>query len=186
MDLRRGGTGANVNRGSLYDVQVAFTLGDGSVVVGWQSSAGSGAGSQEPLFAKLTFGGPLPKLPLEIYGLRPAGPAGSITYTGRHLGYTRKADRFTEWSLYVPTGTPPAIVKQAGYNALYRLNPDSKSNAQMGFTVEYGVLIKTPEDFDKWVRSAMAELSDNGQAPESLTYQTVTELAQRLRTPAKP
>lgn len=185
MDLRRGGTGATANRVSPYEVQVAFTLADGSVVVGWQSSAGPGAGSQEPLFAKLTFGGPLPKLPLEIYGLRPTGPAGGITYTGRHLGYTRKADRFTEWSLYVPTGTPPAIVKQAGYNALYRFNPDSKSNAQFGFTVEYGVPIKTPEDFDKWVRGAMAELSDNNQAPEPLTYQKVTELAQRLRSPAK-
>jgi hypothetical protein len=70
--------------------------------------------------------------------------------------------------------------------ALYRFNLDPKPNAQFGLSVEYGGPIKTAEDFDKWVRGAMAELSDNGKAPEPLTYQKVTELAQHLRTPAKP
>jgi len=165
-------------------VLTSFTLSDGSVIVGWQSIDHEADQAQEPLFAKLTFGGRLPRLPLEIYGLRPVGPAGSITYTGPHLAYTRKADRFTEWSLYVPSGTSPAIVKQAGYNALYRSNSDPRSNAQMGFTVEYGVLIKTAEDFDKWVRGAMAELSDD--APEPLPYEKVVGRCQRLHAPAEP
>ena len=186
-ELRRGLMSFNANGRSVeFGVLVAFTLSDGSVIAGWQSRERQNGGSQEPLFANLTFGGPLPKLPVEIHGLRPTGRSSNVTYIGHHLAYTRKADRFTEWSLYVPTGTPPAIVRQAGYDAVYRLNPGSTANAQFGMTVDSVIPIKTAEDFDKWVGGAMAELSDNGKAAESLTYQKVTELAQRLRTPAKP
>jgi hypothetical protein len=187
MELRRGLTTFGANGRSVeFGILVAFTLNDGSVIAGWQSRDRQTEGSQEPLFTNLTFGGPLPKLPVEIYALRPVGRAGPLTYTGHHLGYTRKADRFTEWSLYVPAGTPPASVKQAGYDAVYRFNPSFQFNGQFGLSAVYGSVIKTTEDFDKWIGGAMVELSDNGKAPESLTYQKVTELAQRLRTPAKP
>ncbi len=186
-ELRRSLMSFNANGRTVeFGVLVAFTLSDGSIIAGWQSRERQKGGSQEPLFANLTFGGPLPKLPVEIYGLRPAGRPTGTTYLGHHLACTRKADRFTEWSLYVPTGTPPASVRQSGYEALYRFNMTATANAQFGMTVESGVPIKTAEDFDKWVRGAIIELSDDAKAPESLTYQKVTELSQRLRPPAKP
>jgi hypothetical protein len=169
-----------------FGVLVAFTFSDGSIIAGWQSREAQNAGTQEPLFAHLTFGGPLPKLPVEMYGLQPAGRPAGTTYLGHHLTWTRKADRFTEWSLYVPTGAALATVRPASYSVLYRLNIASAANAQFGMTVDSAVPIKTAEDFDKWVGGALAELSDNGKAPEPLVYQKVTELAQRLRTGAKP
>jgi hypothetical protein len=184
--LRRGMSFNANGRTVEFGVLVAFTLSDGSVIAGWHSRERESAGTQEPLFAHLTFGGPLPKLPVEIYGLRPAGQPTGMTYLGHHLACTRKADRFTEWSLYVPTGTPPAAVRQSGCEALYRFNMTATANAQFGMIVESGVPIKTAEDFDKWVHGAMAELSDNGKVTEPLVYQKVAELSQRLRTPAKP
>ncbi len=186
-ELRRGLMNFNANgRNVEFGVLVAFTLSDGSVVAGWQSRGGQDGASQEPLFANLTFGGPLPKLPVEIYGLRPAGHPSAPAYTGHHLAYTRKADRFTEWSLYIPAGTPPPLVKQAGYDALYRFHLDAKPNALFGLNVEYGVPIQTAEDFDKWVRGAMAELSDGGTPPVGTTYQKVCDVARQVRVSIKP
>jgi hypothetical protein len=50
----------------------------------------------------------------------------------------------------------------------------------MGLRVPYGVPIKTTDDFDKWVRGAMAELSDSGTAPDQVTYQSVSQLIQQI------
>jgi len=41
--------------------------------------------------------------------------------------------------------------------------------------------IETSEDFDEWVLGAMAELSDDGKAPEGFTYDEVLELAEEIR-----
>ena len=49
------------------------------------------------------------------------------------------------------------------------------------YTVDYGILIETAENFDWWVLGAMAELSDDGKAPEDITYQTVLQLAEQIR-----
>jgi hypothetical protein len=43
------------------------------------------------------------------------------------------------------------------------------------------LLIETQEDFDMWVLGAMAELSDAGIAPEHVTYESVLELAEKVR-----
>jgi hypothetical protein len=176
---RCGANGYNLE----CSVAASFTLADGSVVVGWQGVDVGSEQSQAPLFENLTFGGSLPKLPIEIYGLRPAGMSSAVTYTGHHLGCTRKADRFTEWTLYVPSGTAPASARESGYDVLYRFNLDPQPSAGFGLRVGYGVPINTAEDFDAWVRGAMAELSDGGVAPETITYQKVVDLARRLRTP---
>ena len=42
--------------------------------------------------------------------------------------------------------------------------------------------IKNKEDFDTWIRGAMAELSDNGIAPENVTYENITKVISDLRT----
>jgi hypothetical protein len=80
----------------------------------------------------------------------------------------------------------PANIKYLGYDVPWRFNVATPPSGEMGMRLPYSVPVKTAEEFDKWVRGAMAELSDNANTPESLTYQKVTELSQHLHTPAKP
>jgi len=182
MELTAGSVACGAN-GHLLEcsVSVSFTLADGSVVMGWRSADRSAGGSQEPLFASLVFGGPLPKLPVELYGLKPAGAPNGTTYTGYHLAYTRKANRYIEWSLYVPDAEPPVSVKSLGYDVLYRFTLDPQPKARISLTEEYGVPIKNAGDFHKWVRGVMAELSDSGTPPPDVTYQKVVDLARQTR-----
>lgn len=164
---------------------LSFTLSDGSVLLAWQSSHADSEEAQMPLFANLTFGGPLPKLPIELYSLKPTGGSDRDTfYTGRHLGYTAKAGQLLEWALYVPRLKPAANVKCLGYEVLYRFN-GTHPHGGMGLRITAGVPVQTAEDFDKWIRGAMAEFSDNGQAPVDVTHQRVMDLAQQTRAPTK-
>jgi hypothetical protein len=160
---------------------LSFTMSDGSVIWGWNSIDRTPEKPQEEFFEALEFGGLLPKLPIEFDTLKPAGEPKDITYIGYHLTYTRKADRFTEWAVYVPDGTPPENVKEFGYHALYVFNLEHKPRLKINLPVPYGLLIETKEDFDKWVLGAMAELSDDGKAPESITYESVLQLAEQIR-----
>ncbi len=130
------------------------------------------------LFEDLEFGGALPKLPVEIWGLKPGGWTGDITYVGRHIVYTRKGDMFIEWSLYVPESVPPARSEMLGYDVLYRFNLEEKPKWRIGYTLDYGIRIETEEDFNKWVLGAMAELSDDGKAPDGITYESVLQLSE--------
>lgn len=174
--------GGSVHCGSCtLDSRITFTLSDGSVILGWCSFDRESETSQEDLFENLEFGGFLPKLPVEIWGLKPSGWTGDITYVGRHSAYTQKGDKFIEWSLYVPEGLPPARSEMLGYDVLYRFNLEEKPKWIIGYTLDYGLQIKTEEDFDKWVIGAMAELSDDGNAPEGVTYESVLQLTKQIR-----
>jgi len=177
-----GGVGYSDDQCSLRaDTLIGFMMSDGSVIVAWNSVNTKSAIPQDELFMGLEFGGPLPKLPVEIYGLKPAGMSSDITYTGYHLTCTQKAGKFIEWSLYVPDGTPPASVRQLGCDVLYRFNLDHEPKWRIGLTVDC-MLIETVGDFDKWVLGAMAELSDDGKAPENVTYESVLQLAKQIRS----
>ena len=164
-----------------FGTAISFTMSDGSVIWGWNSFDQKSEKPQEKFFEGLEFGGPLPKMPIEFNALKPAGEPKDITYTGYHLAYTRKGERFTEWAIYVPNGIPPKNAEQFGYHALYVFNLDRKPRSILNFAVPYGLLIETKEDFDKWVLAAMAELSDDGKAPESITYESVLQLAKQIR-----
>jgi len=182
MELGGGGVGYSDDKYSLsLRPEISFTMRDGSVLLGWSSSDSKSKTPPEEPFRGLEFGGPLPKLPVEICGLRPAGISSSVTYTGYHLAYTQKAGKLIEWSIFVPDGTPLASVEQFGYDAIYRFNLEPKPKWTIGLTAEYGLLIETGEDFDKWVLGAMAELSDEGKAPTGLTYERVLRLAEEVR-----
>lgn len=183
MELPR----STVRGGNLEcSVLANFTLSDGSVIVAWQSRDCDAEEAQEPLFVKLIFGGPLPKLPLEIYSLKPAGGSERSAYAACHLGQTTKAGRFIEWALYVPKTVLPANSKYLSCDALFRFNVATPPSGGMGMTVSAGVPVRTAEEFDKWVRGAMAELSDNATAPADVTYPRVSNLAQQTHTPVKP
>jgi len=205
-----GGVGYEDDQHSLQcDIKMSFTLSDGSVLLGWFSTDRGRGGSArvnqkkdsdtressdahgtsvvptEASFEGLTFGGPVPKLPVEIYALKPAGGDIEVTYEGHHLAYTRKGDKLIEWSLYVPSGTPPSNVKQLGYEVQYRFNLDPKPGWIIHMTAEYGIPIRKVEDFDAWVLGAMAELSDSGTAPAQVTYPPVLKLIQQVRAGTK-
>jgi len=163
--------------------EVAFALADGSIVLGWRSFDPKDTEKQTLLFEGVTFGGPLPKLPIEFHALQPAEGPSEPLYTGYHLAFTRKQDRFTEWGLYVPSGTPPADVQETGYEMLYRWNLEFARNFVFEhMTVKPEFTIETAEEFDEWVLGAMAELADDGTTPTDLTYQKVLDLARQVRT----
>jgi hypothetical protein len=174
--------GGSVHCGSLtLDSRITFTLSEGSVILGWCSLDRESETSQEYLFENLEFGGSLPKLPVEIWGLKPSGWTGDITYVGQHLAYTQKGDKFIEWSLYVPEGSPPARSEMLGYDVLYRFNLEEEPKWRIAYTLDYGIEIKSEEDFDIWVIGAITELSDNGVAPDDVSYESVLQLAERIR-----
>lgn len=184
---RGGGAGYGDDLYSLQcDTKISFTMSDGSVIMGWQSVDRNAEGQQELLFSDVAFGGPLPKLPVELHGLKPGESTDDVIYTGYHLACTRKANRCTEWSLYVPDGPSPSNVKQLGYRAMYRFNLDPLPKWRIGLTIEYGIPIETAGDFETWVVGAMAELSDDGVAPEHVTYQNVIALARQIRSSLHP
>jgi hypothetical protein len=167
--------------------KLAFALADGSIVLGWQSFDPMDAEKQAVLFEGVTFGGPLPKLPIEFYALIPDNGSSEPVYAGYHLAFTRKQGRFVEWGLYVPNGTPPADVQETGYEMLYRWNLEFARNFVFEhMPVKPEFTIETAEEFDEWVLGAMAELADGGTAPADVTYQKVIDLAQQVRTSVAP
>jgi outer membrane lipoprotein-sorting protein len=163
------------------DARISFTLSDGSVILGWRSVDTKSAVSQRELFDELIFGGTLPRLPVEVYALKPIGWTGNITYTGRHLAYTQKDDKLIEWSLYVPDGAPPKRSEMLGYELLCRFNTEQQVDRWSGMSADYGIKIEMEKDFDKWVHGAMAELSDDSKAPEDITYEKVLQLTKQIR-----
>lgn len=169
--------------------EVAFALADGSIVLGWRSFDPKDAEKQAVLFEGVTFGGPLPKLPIEFHALQPA-PAEGLSeplYTGYHLAFTRKQDRFTEWGLYIANGTPPADVHATGYEMLNRWNHEFAQRFNIhDTTVKPEFTIDTPAEFDEWVLGAMAELADDGKSPAEVTYQKVIDLTQQVRASVAP
>lgn len=162
--------------------EIAFALADGSIVLGWRSFDPKDTQKQTLLFEGVAFGGPLPKLPIEFYALKPAEGPSEPLYTGYHLAFTRKQDRFTEWGLYVPNDTPPADVQETGYEMLYRWNLEFARNFVFEhMTVKPEFTIETAAEFDEWVLGAMAELADDGTTPKDVTYQKVLDLVQQVR-----
>lgn len=160
-------------------VHPGFVLPDGSVVLPWSARELAKDEPQDSLFAGLVVGGELPKLPLEIYGLTPQG-ATKPTYLGRHLAWTRKDGRCFEWALYVPE--KELLAPDTFFSLLTRPNPadrDLKEDAAPEFP-PFAIEV-TAGDFDELVLGAMAELSDNGTRPESISLESVLQLADSIR-----
>ena len=160
---------------------IGFILNDGSVILGWHAHL-NGQVSQEKLFKDLEPGGPLPQLPAQITELVPYPTEGDVACVGHHLACTQKADKFYEWGIYVPNGDMPSRslftslkVKKEFHNSSMRDYPSIPN------LVGNETHIDSEQEFNTWVLDAMAELSDDGKAPEGLTYEGVLELAQEIR-----
>jgi hypothetical protein len=169
--------------GLAYTQYISFKLPDGSVLLGWGSRDLESDASQEPLFAGLEFGGPLPELPIEYTALRQQYEDKEVVYTGRHVAYTQDADGFHEWSLYVAP-EPNALPRWWNMHwVVHRFNvPDGRLTPLLFPNVSNLILIDGPQDFNDLVRGAMAELSESGQAPHGITYERVMQLARDVRT----
>ena len=171
--------------GMQVTFHTCFTLPDGSVIVGWKGFKDENE-NQEDLFTGLQVGEEFPNLPVILAELRLIPSANKPSwlqrrppYTGRHLTYTTKENRFIEWGIYVMEEKIPAKLGQHCYKGCYRLRhePDQpllERNPVWGTTVR-------AEEFDEFVRAAMAELSDGGAVPDYVTYENVMQLAGEIR-----
>ncbi len=168
-------------------VSIRYTLNeDGSVIMAWSDRSDDSSKSQAALFESLEPGDPLPELTFVPYALHPNFSVyrkknEAVTYVGRHLTHTRKGNVHFEWSIYVPDSEPPKsdFYPVLMYTALVRRNPDDGQARRMGLTPD--ATINSAEEFDELVLGAMAELSNDGEPPKDLTYESVLELAHKIR-----
>lgn len=159
---------------------IGFTLQDGSVILAW-SCPDKERSSQIDLFKNLTSGGKLPELAGIIETLTSIPQKPIIKYIGHHFIYTQKNGIFYEWGLYVPDKKPPDRNSLLGYNLNIMYQVDKSAFGSQPVSLSEDLVIDTDQDFNTWVRGAMAELSDDGKAPEYITYQNVLKLAENIR-----
>ena len=164
----------------FYDC-IGFTLKDGSVIYGWHANH-KPEESQAHLFANLKPGGPLPNLPAQIIELKPWPVEEDITLAGRHLTFTQKKGKFYEWGIYVPNKKIPKRNTFNAYKVIQKYNgTEPRSFGGRPNLIGQELSIKSKEEFGTWVLGAMAELSDDGQAPEDVTYESVLQLTKQIR-----
>ncbi|MHC4461178.1 MAG: hypothetical protein ACYS6W_13790 [Planctomycetota bacterium] len=159
---------------------IGFTLSDGSVIIGWSCPEKSRS-SQSDLFKGLTPGGRLPEFAAKIESLTAIPQKLGISYKGHHLAYTQKDRIFYEWSLYVPDSEPPTRGSLLAYELNVKYEVDKNRFGTRPGNLSDDLVIDSSDDFDTWVLGAMAELSDNGKAPEQVTYGDVLQLAKQIR-----
>lgn len=160
---------------------IGFTLKDGSVIYGWHANHKPDE-SQAHLFADLKPGGPLPNLPAQIIELKPWPVEEDITLAGRHLTFTQKKGKFYEWGIYVPNKKMPKRNTFNAYKVIQKYNgTEPRSFGGRPNLIGQELAINSEEEFDTWVRGAMAELSDDGKAPENVTHESVLQLTKQIR-----
>jgi hypothetical protein len=180
------GRGWYVMGRARVSVAINFTLEDGTAIVAWHADDVQKDHYQEQghLFQDLVPGGELPKLPMVVYGLKTVrvdsySPP-EVVYTGRHLAFTKKNRWHYEWALYVPNEPLPSSPGPRLYRMLCRFNLPDEQPPQVGNPLPENKI--GPGEFDQFVREAMAELSDDGKAPEHVTRENVTQWAKEIRT----
>ena len=176
------GAGSSAGSGDLMlRIYIGFTLSDGSVIICWRGTDKSQP-VQDELFNDLKIGGALPKLPLEIEGLKPISNI-DIKYNGYHLTHTKKDGKLYEWSIYVPEMEVPSRSSIVGYQVLHRYNVDAtdKIVGSLSVALHEDIQITTEEDFDIWVLGAMNDLSDDLAVPDNITFGNILQLAEELR-----
>lgn len=171
-----------------YWVEPVFHLKDGSLLACWESVDAKESRDQSGYFQGLRIGGDLPKLPTEIFALSPEPNVRDMQFIGYHLAFTQKetekGKRWYEWSLYIPDKEPPPVNAVLNYRIHHRLNVNRTKdieNSVKQIAVDDPQEIRIEEDFNTFVLGAMAERSDDGKAPENVTYENVLILAEQIR-----
>ena len=170
---------------------ISFVLDDGTIIAAWHSDdlQYDRYVDQSHLFKDLMPGGPLPELPMVISGIKTVsiepytGP--EVRYSGHHLAHTLKDGWSYEWAFYVPHSEPiPKGTQFVVYRQLCDFNLKKPQASRQGNPLHrYWI---EPTEFDMFVRGAMAELSDDGQAPEYVTYDYVRKLSEQARSRQAP
>jgi hypothetical protein len=164
----------------VLEEYLMFALPDGSVIMCWASRDKDSDQSQAPLFENLQFGGDFPKLPNEVYALEANLKGKKMMLQGRHLCYTQQNEKFYEWGLYVPKEELSRLqARVLACTLVFRNHSGAKTNATLGGTPD--LLIRGPHDFDKFVLGAMGDFSDDGLAPDDITYENVLDLIDNIR-----
>lgn len=162
---------------------IGFTLNDGSVILVWPALADSRQSEHSP-FENLQPGCPLPQLLVQITSLAPWPVKEDISCVGYHLAHTVKAGKLYEWGIYVAKGRMPDRSSFICYN-MAKNHFDTKVNSPDTLVVSEPLIeeveIRSEQEFDMFVRGEMAELSDDGKAPDDLTYERVSHLAEQIR-----
>jgi len=166
---------------------IGFTLNDGTVIYGWHAND-KPEQSQAHLFTEVVPGGPLPKLPARVVALKPRLVERDPTLAGRHLAWTQKGKKFYEWGIYVADTEMPKRETFGAYKIIQDYDDDGDSRRFGGrpLLMSPEFAIKSEKEFNTWVRAAMAELSDDGVAPEHVTYENVMALARQIRSSLHP
>ena len=171
-----------------YWVEPVFHLKDGSLLACWESVDAKESRDQSGYFKGLRVGGDLPKLPTEIFALSPEPNVRDMQFIGYHLAFTQKetekGKRWYEWSLYIPDKEPPPVNAVLNYRIHRRLNVNRTKDIENSINqtaVSNPQEIRIEEDFNTFVLGAMAERSDDGKAPENVTYESVLQLAEQIR-----
>ncbi len=184
--------------GSLIGrVALTAALPNGIVIIGWslEDAASQYLTTEEP-FENLISGQSSPKLPVEIlYGLAPESKQRnqrvifndtSVSYTGRHLAYSQKNGKFIEWAIYIPNKEVRTREVLPKCEIILGMDPENRKwrhrprNNTERLKLSY-LFIQNENDFDTFIRGAMAELSNAGAALEDITYEGVLELADEIR-----
>jgi hypothetical protein len=166
-------------------------LEDGSMVMPWRSFVrrftGDVKGPNDPeVFAALEPGGPLPKLPVEVYGLKTKNLFGNgNTFLAGHLFCTRKDGKTYEWAIYVSKSKASNRVSPLGYKPMLRytledVEAEWTKHGWNKLTLHGGISV-TRENFDGVFLKALAELSNDGTAVENLTYDWILQVAEQIR-----
>ena len=165
-------------------LDIVFTLSDGTVIAGWNTQRLAPNGKPpESVFSNLVVGGPLPLLAFTLSRIRTIGLDEEIEYVSRHLTRTDDDDGYHEWSLHVPRKQPPARSSFFGYSLLW--GPPGQEPV-FPTDVRTDAVLESDEEFDVFVRGAMAELSRDGQAPPHITHQYVAGLVHKIRDEIAP
>ena len=114
----------------------------------------------------------------------------SIYYTGRHLTYSQKDDKYYEWAIYVPSKDLRIREILQKCKIIFGMDPDDRKwkhrpkyhTEQLDLSY---LFIENSNDFDTLIRGAMADLSDSGAVRANITYDSVLELAESIRSAEK-
>ena len=165
-------------------IAIIMALPNRAVIMAWHTEEVAPGSPQSESFKALAPGEQLPKSPLEIkYCLWSNKNVPLVTYSGRHLVCTEKNDTFYEWAIYVPNREVAWRIGVRQGRVFTRWYPENGEEEEDHVPRKIVVTLTVEQDeFDEWVRGAIAELNDEGVAPEHVTYANVLRLSERIRS----
>lgn len=181
-------------------VPASVMLEDGSIVACWNVAGGPAEPDPNKAYRDLTLGGPVPDLPVALYGLLSSPVLGaekrygsvsfwnentSITFVhgiGRHLMCTRRAGRVYEWALYVPQKEIPSHKPAQETIVAVKWHAHYLQGSPTIFMMDsLTSLVVTPEHLAQYMAEAFRELSDNPAVPACMSYPSLLDLAKQVR-----